>query len=165
LSPLLHWGQARDGANSMSQKFEFYHPLRVRFIETDAQGHVFFGHYLNYFDVGLIEYTRAIGYSYPDMVATGVDMFYVEASCQYKGRAYFDDVLHVHTRIGPIGNTSFTFEFAIYKQPTEELIATGEVVAVAVDAETGRPVRVPDALRDAVARFEKVPVDPQKEER
>jgi acyl-CoA thioester hydrolase len=138
----------------------------VRYVETDAQGHVFFGHYLTYFDVGLTEYTRAIGYHYPDMVASGVDMFYVEATCQYKGRARFDDLLHVYTRIGHIGNTSFTFEFAIDRvastadgsRPADELIATGKLVAVAVDAKTGHPVRVPDDLRDAVARFEGHPV-------
>ena len=140
----------------MSHKYKFYHPLRVRYIETDAQGHVFFGHYLNYFDVGLLEYTREIGYAYSDMLAAGVDMFYVEANCQYKGRAYFDDLLHVHTRIGRIGNTSFSFEFAILRQPTDELIATGGITAVAVDAKTEHPIRVPDELREAVARFEGV---------
>jgi acyl-CoA thioester hydrolase len=140
----------------MRPKYKFYHPLRVRYIETDAQGHVFFGHYLNYFDVGLLEYTRALGYTYLDMVASGVDMFYVEANCQYKGRAYFDDLLHVHTRIGHIGNTSFAFEFAIYRQPADEMIATGRITAVAVDTQTEQPIRVPDELREAVARFEEV---------
>jgi len=139
---------------NMDGKYRFYHPLRVRYSETDAQGHVFFGNYLNYFDIGLLEYTRAVGYGYQEMLASGVDMFYVESICQYKGRAYFDDLLHVHTRIGRFGNTSFTFEFAIYRQPDEELIATGKITAVAVDAETEQPVRVPDELREAVARFE-----------
>jgi acyl-CoA thioester hydrolase len=138
----------------MSQKYKFYHPLRVRYVETDPQQHVLFSQYLNYFDLGLTEYTRAIGYFYSEMVASGVDMFYVKAECDYKGRAYFDDLLHVHTRIGHIGNTSFTFEFAIYKPSKDELIATGQIVAVAVDAETHESVRVPDELRDAVARFE-----------
>lgn len=140
----------------MTPKYKFYHPLRVRYNETDAQGHVFFGNYLNYFDIGLLEYTRALEYTYPDMVASGVDMFYVEADCQYKGRAYFDDLLHVHTRIGHIGNTSFAFEFAIYRQPADEIIATGRITAVAVDTQTEQPVRVPDELREAVARFEGV---------
>jgi acyl-CoA thioester hydrolase len=139
----------------MSQKYKFCYPLRVRYVETDPQQHVLFSHYLNYFDVSLIEYTRAIGHFYPEMVASGVDVFYVEASCQYKGRARFDDLLHVHTRIGHIGNTSLTFEFAIYKQPADELIATGKIVAVTVDAKTQKPVRVPDELREAVARFER----------
>jgi acyl-CoA thioester hydrolase len=140
----------------MRPKYKFYHPLRVRYVETDAQGHVFFGHYLNYFDVGLLEYTRALGYTYPDMVASGVDMFYVEANCQYKGRAYFDDLLHVHTRIGHIGNTSFSFDFAIFRQPADEVIATGRITAVAVDVHTEQPIRVPDELREAAARFEGV---------
>jgi acyl-CoA thioester hydrolase len=97
---------------------------------------------------------KAVGYGYPEMMASGVDMFYVHASCDYKGRARFDDLLHVHARIGHIGNTSFTFGFAAYKQPSEDLIAMGKIVAVAVDAETKKPVRVPDELREAVARFE-----------
>jgi acyl-CoA thioester hydrolase len=134
--------------------FKFAHPLRVRYVEVDAQQHVYFGHYLSYFDVALVEYMRAIGYSYQDMVASGVDIFYVNAGCQYEGRARFDDVLDVHARIGRIGNTSFTFEFAVHQQRTKERIATGQIVAVAVDAETERPVRVPEALRKAVAQFE-----------
>jgi acyl-CoA thioester hydrolase len=138
----------------MSQKYKFYHPLRVRYVEMDPQQHVLFSQYLNYFDLGLTEYTRAIGYFYPEMVDSGVDMFYVKAECEYKGRAYFDDLLHVHTRIGQIGNTSFTFEFAIYKPSNDELIATGKIVAVTVDAKTHEPIRVPDKLRETVARFE-----------
>jgi acyl-CoA thioester hydrolase len=136
-------------------RFKFYHPLRVRYVEVDAQQHVYFGHYLTYFDVALIEYMRAIGYSYRDMVADGVDMFYVDADCQYKGRARFDDLLHVHARIGHIGNTSFTFEFAAYRQPEDTLVTTGKIVAVAVNARTETPVRVPDELREAVRQFER----------
>jgi acyl-CoA thioester hydrolase len=136
------------------ERYKFYHPLRVRYVEVDAQQHVFFGHYLTYFDVALVEYMKAIGHSYPDIVTAGVDMFYAHTECDYKGRARFDDLLHVHTRIGHIGNTSFAFEFAIHKQPTDDLIATGKIVAVAVDVETEKPVRVPDGLREAVARFE-----------
>ncbi len=138
----------------MNQKYKFYHPLRVRYVEMDPQQHVMFSQYLNYFDLGLTEYTRAIGYFYPEMVDSGVDMFYVKAECEYKGRACFDDLLHVHTRIGHIGKTSFTFEFAIYKPSNDELIATGKIVAVAVDAKTHETVCVPDKLREAVARFE-----------
>jgi acyl-CoA thioester hydrolase len=135
-------------------QFRFYHPIRVRYVEVDAQQHVYFGHYLTYFDVALLEYMRAIGYDYREMVAGGVDMFYVDASCQYKGRARFDDILHVHARIGRIGNTSFAFEFAAYRQPHEALVATGQIVAVAVDVQTETPIRVPDGLREAVKRFE-----------
>jgi len=36
------------------------------------------------------------------------------------------------------------------------LIAAGGIVAVAVDAKTEQPVRVPDELQEAVTRFERV---------
>ena len=143
------------GDERTAHKYRFFRPIRVRYVEVDAQRHVFFGHYLTYFDVALVEYLHATGHSYQEMMASGVDMFYAAADCQYKGRARFEDLLHIHARIRHIGNTSFTFEFAAFKQPADELIATGKIVAVAVDAETEEPVRVPDALREAVARYER----------
>jgi acyl-CoA thioester hydrolase len=132
--------------------FKFYHPLKVRYVETDAQGHVFFGHYFTYFDVALTEYMGNLGFTYADMLAQGVDMYYVDARCQYKGRAFFEDFLHVHARIARFGDTSFSFEFAIVR--AGELIANGEITAVTVDTQTWKPIRVPEALRRAVREFE-----------
>ncbi|MEN6440231.1 MAG: thioesterase family protein [Syntrophobacter sp.] len=138
----------------MGDRPRFFYPVQVRYIETDMQGHVFFGHYFTYFDVGLIEYLRAIGFTYNNFLEAGVDFFYVGADSQYKGRAFFDDTLHVHTRVSSIGNTSFTFEFAVFEQTTDREICTGHIIAVAVDKETRQPIRVPDAFRNAVADFE-----------
>ena len=141
------------------QKYKYFHPLRVRYAETDAQGRVFFGNYLNYFDVALTEYMRAIDFTYQDMHDSGMDMFYVEANCQYKGAARFDDLLHVHAQVSHIGNTSFTFNFAIIKLPNDELIATGHIIDVAADIQSEKPTRVPDKLREAVARYEEDPTN------
>jgi acyl-CoA thioester hydrolase len=138
----------------MEEKHKFHYPLRVRYVETDAQARVFFGNYLTYFDVAVTEYLRAIGFTYKDMLHADMDMFYVEASCQYKGASQFDDLLHVHARISHIGKTSFTFEFEIYTQPDDKLITTGQIIAVAVDQKTEKPMRVPDAFRHAVIEFE-----------
>jgi acyl-CoA thioester hydrolase len=138
----------------MTNEFRFSYPLQVRYVETDAQGHVFFSHYLTYFDIGLTEYMRNLSFSYKDMLALGVDMFYVDAHCQYRGRAFFDDTLNVNARISRFGNTSFSFEFAIAKADSNELVATGDITAVTVDRKTWKPVRVPEALRQAVAEFE-----------
>ncbi|MBN1429976.1 MAG: acyl-CoA thioesterase [Anaerolineae bacterium] len=140
--------------NRENHPYRFYHPIRVRYVEVDSQQHVYFGHYLTYFDVALIEYMNTIGFDYQDMMASGIDMFYVASECQHKGRACFNDLLHIHARIGAIGNSSFTFEFAITKQPDNELVATGKITAVAVDIQTKKPVRAPNGLREAVARFE-----------
>jgi len=135
-------------------KFKFSTPLRVRFAETDAQGHVFFGHYLTYFDEALTQYQHAIGFTYQDFLQSGADFFYIRAECEYKARAFFEEVLNVHARVGNIGNSSITFEFAIHKAHDDELVATGKIVAVVIDPQTKKPVRVPQAFRDSVAKFE-----------
>ena len=81
-------------------------------------------------------------------------MFYVASDCQYHGRAYFDEVFHVYTRIGKIGNSSFTFQFAICEEGSDRLVTTGQIVAVVIDPESQQPVRVPEELRRAVQEYE-----------
>ncbi len=136
------------------EKYKFFEPLRVRFAETDLQGHVFFGHYLTYFDEALTGYMHAIGFMYPDFLATGVDMFYIHAECDFKSRAFYEEILNIHARVGVIGNSSIPFEFAAFKAQDGELVATGKIVAVVIDPETKKPVRVPDQFREAVAAYE-----------
>ena len=138
----------------MESHFKFFVPLQVRFVETDMQGHVFFGHYFTYFDLALTEYLKALGCTYDDFLKEGADFFYVQTDCQFKGRAFFDEILHVHTRVGKIGNSSFTFEFSIFEENSGRPIATGHITAVAIDKETREPVRVPERFRKAVADYE-----------
>ncbi|MBC7360648.1 MAG: acyl-CoA thioesterase, partial [Desulfacinum sp.] len=73
----------------MGEKYKFYTPVRVRYADTDAQGHVFFSNYLVYFDQGLTDYLKAIDYSYDKLLQDGIDFFYVDAQCSYKGSARF----------------------------------------------------------------------------
>ncbi len=138
----------------MGDRFKFSYPLKVRYAETDAQGHVFFGNYYTYFDEALLEYMRTIGYSYPELLDDGMDFLYVESLCRYHAAAHFDEMLNVHARIGSIGNSSLTFEFSIYKDGPEQLVATGYIAAVNVDKASRRPVRVPETVRRKVREYE-----------
>jgi len=71
----------------MSLPFKFSTPVKVRFNETDLQGHVNFAQFYFYFDVGLTEYLEAIGYDYSRMVEDGTDMVYVESHCRHRSPA------------------------------------------------------------------------------
>ena len=135
-------------------KYKSYLSLRVRYGETDRQGHVYFANYPVYFDEASTNYMHAIGCSYSDLLAAGADTFYIHSECDYQGRVFFEEVLNIHTRVGRIGNSSITFEFAAFKEQTGEAVATGKIVAVCVDPQTRKPVRVPDHVRAAIARLE-----------
>jgi acyl-CoA thioester hydrolase len=138
----------------MAEPYRYYTSIRVRFNETDLQGHVNFAWYLNYFDVALTEYMKALGFSYQEMLSQNLDMFYVNTNATYHSPCYFDEELRLHCRLGHIGNTSMRFDFQIICQADERLVTTGEITAITADPNTKEKVRVPDRLRRAVEAYE-----------
>ena len=138
----------------MHEPFKFFTPVRVRFNETDLQGHTNFGHYLFYFDMGVTDYLKKIGYSYQHMTEDQVDMLYLESHARYLSSSYFDETLNIHTRIGHIGHSSMRFEFVAIAATDGRAVAEGHIAVVMIEHGTRQKIRVADQLREAVARFE-----------
>ncbi len=133
--------------------FKFCHGLRVRWAEIDRQGIVFNGHYLTYFDVGITEYWRAIGYPYPDaLLRAGVDTFVVKATIEYHAPARYDDELDVWVRVARIGRSSMQFLLEIHR--AAEHLISGEVIYVMADPQTREATPVPQFLREAISQYE-----------
>jgi acyl-CoA thioester hydrolase len=130
-------------------QFRFFHPFRVRYSEIDGQGVLFNAHYLTYYDTAITEFFRALGYDqYADAQKSGVDFHVVKAVVEYKAPIRFDWDLDVGVRVAKIGNSSMTFELAIFRKNENELLATGEIVWVNTDQTTHRPVPIPAATRE-----------------
>lgn len=138
----------------MNRPFRFHTPIKVRYNETDQQGHVNFAHFLSFFDVGLTEYLDRIGYAYGAMLAEGVDIVYIESHCNYDAPAYWPEVLRIHARIGHLGTRSIRFEFEIRAEGDDRRVARGHIVAVSVTKGTLEAHPIPEGLRQAVDRFE-----------
>ena len=139
------------------ERFWFTHPFRVRYSEVDAQGVVFNAHYLTYYDTSITEYFRALGYDqFADAKATGVDFHIVRSVVEYKQAIRFDQQIDVGVRVARIGNSSVSFELAIFlKGGGADPLATGEAVWVYTDQKTHRPVSIPASIRDLVATRER----------
>ena len=131
----------------------FVYTMRVRFRDTDMQGHVYFGNYFVFCDEALGAYMRAVGVPWQDMVRAGTDMFYVNANCDYLGSARFEEDVHIETRITRFGTSSFTSSFVI-RNDRNETLAKASVTSVCVDPKSREKVTVPVALCSAVAAFE-----------
>ena len=118
----------------------FYHQVRVRFADTDLQGHVFFGNYYTYLDEAFMAYLRELGYSWETLGKMGLGVYYVDSGCQFKGRSFFEDELRVHTTISKIGNSSLTAEMTVVPGDEEDDEATeAEATATgSADTEVGR---------------------------
>jgi acyl-CoA thioester hydrolase len=136
--------------------FWFFHPFRVRYSEIDGQGVVFNAHYLTYFDTTITEYFRALGYDqYADARQSGVDFHVVKSVIEYKAPVRFDWELDVGARVARIGNSSMTFELAIFLKGERDALVTGEIVWVNTDQKSHRPVPIPQTTRDLIAGREK----------
>jgi acyl-CoA thioester hydrolase len=131
--------------------FRFSHMTRVGFDETDAQGVVYYGRYLPYFDRARVEYLRHLGLLH----AGPADREFVMRAnrVEYHAPARFDDLLEVFVRAERIGTSSVVFQFAACDDHGADL-CTAEQVVVLIDRTTRRPVTVGEAYRSAVDLFE-----------
>lgn len=124
--------------------------MRVRYNECDAQGVVFNGHYLGFFDVAITELWREFG-GYQAMLAEGVDMVVAEARIRYLTPLRFDDEFDLVVRGIRVGNTSMTTELAAERDG--QACAEGELRHVFLDAAEGVKTAVPDEVRDGLAPY------------
>ena len=70
--------------------YDFFFPFRIRYAETDAQGIVFYGNYLIFFDTAIYEYFRALAFDFESHVEnTGADFHTVHVSMDFHAPARF----------------------------------------------------------------------------
>jgi acyl-CoA thioester hydrolase len=131
--------------------FKYAAYTRVGFSDTDAQGIVYYGRYLPYFDLARVEYHRHL-----DLLGVETAHEFVMRACgiEYLAPARFDDLLEVFVRLSRIGRTSATYEFAAYRVDDDELMVTAQQTLVLVDLEERRAAPIPDLYRRAIQAFE-----------
>jgi acyl-CoA thioester hydrolase len=132
--------------------FPFAHRQRVRFGETDLQGVVYYANYLVFAEVGRVAYLRELGIVYArDLLDRGVDFTIGEARVRYHAPLRFDDEYDIKVRMGEMRHSSWTFEYAIDRADGTHCV-DASTIQVMLDRKTGRPIRIPDALRQVLER-------------
>jgi acyl-CoA thioester hydrolase len=144
--------------------FRFMTPVRVRWMECDAQGIVYNGAYLGYLEIGQAEYYRNLGFAIYIIPQSGYfDFAVVKSTQEFKAPAKVDEIIELHVRVSNIGNTSLTLNLEIYPDGSDRLLTSIETVYVGYDAATESSRPVPDAIRQLVTHFEEtgevLPID------
>jgi acyl-CoA thioester hydrolase len=132
--------------------FKYASFTRVGFSDTDAQGIVYYGRYLPYFDGARVEYHRHLG-----LLETSADEheFVMRANTiEYLAPARFDDLIEVFIRVARIGRTSVGYELAAYRREDDVLMVTAQQTLVLVDLGERRPRAIPDEYREKIGDFE-----------
>jgi acyl-CoA thioester hydrolase len=145
-----------DGASMPRADFNFSTRIRVRWSEVDPQAVVFNARYLDYADIAVTEYWRAIraaglwGYE-------PLECHVAKAEVLFKKPIKADEELDLLMRTARFGTTSMTSLIEIHGAgDTDDLRATVEIVAVHVDLSDHRPRPIPDKAREALTAFDKI---------
>ncbi len=127
---------------------------KVRYSDTDCQGHVFNANYFVYFDDAITDCFEALGLGVAELAARGHLLVVVRAECDFRSSAEVGETLVTEVAVARLGTTSVTFALRITEQKTGRLLAEGREVYVVLDRATGRPTAVPPYLADAVAALD-----------
>jgi acyl-CoA thioester hydrolase len=109
-------------------------------------GVVYHANYFVWFEVGRTGLLRDSGWSYREMEAEGVGLPVIEAHCDYRQPARYDDELEVRTKGTLISQVRVEFTYDIVRAIDGASLATGRTVHAALDGE-GRPCRLPQRIR------------------
>jgi acyl-CoA thioester hydrolase len=125
------------------------HEIRVIFGDTDQMGVVYYANYLRFFEGARAAYWRSLGRSYKDLEAAQVALPVVEAHCNYKRPALYEDVLAIDVQVGELRMASIKFVYVVRRG--HDVIAEGWT-RHAVIGPTGKPRAMPEFIRDLVLR-------------
>jgi len=121
--------------------------IRVRYSETDKMGVVYHANYFMWFEIGRCELLRTIGRSYKELEAEGIELPVIEAHCEYKTPARYDDELQVKTWGRLLSPARVEFAYEVCRPIDGVLNAAGTTMHAAVNAK-GRPCRLPGYIRE-----------------
>lgn len=124
--------------------------VRVRYAETDKMGVVYHSNYFVWFEIGRTDWLRDTGWTYREMEADGIQLPVIEAHCEYRQGARYDDDVEIKTVAKKLSPVRIQFEYAVTRRADSVLLATGHTVHATIDRD-GRPVRMPDRIKDLFA--------------
>lgn len=120
--------------------FQFSHPIKVRFSETDMFGHVNNTVVFTYFEEARIEFFKSLGLM-QYWIEGDCDLIPVVADlqCDYLSQTYFDEKLEVKVKVSKIGSSSVDLHYLVQKQNGKPAFV-GRGTIVQISKKSGKPV-------------------------
>jgi len=149
----------------LAGEYRFEQPVAVRFVDTDAFGHVNNAVYLSYFEAARAGYyAHVMGVPFNSGELASEHTFVIaEARVFYRAPAYFGETVLVGCRFAWTSRSSFGLTYRIRAEASgvapARLVADGESVQVMYDLARNRIRRVPPDLLGRFEEFEGAPIE------
>lgn len=129
--------------------YAYFQTMTTRWMDNDSYRHMNNTTYYSFFDTIVNQYLIENGVL--DIEKSEVIGLVAETMCSYFKSLGFPSKVAVGLRVGHLGTSSVRYEIGLFQDDAEEASAQGHFVHVYVDRATGRPVTLPEPLRNAVA--------------
>ncbi|AKS40897.1 YbgC/FadM family acyl-CoA thioesterase [Wenzhouxiangella marina] len=130
-------------------------PYRVYWEDTDAGGVVYHARYLHFFERARSDWLLALGYPQVKLRNEANRLFAVSRmDTRFLSPARLEDELEVSVVVEQLRAASVIFSQAMHRVGDGELLATAEVRAVCLAADSFRPARAPADLFATIKRYQ-----------
>jgi acyl-CoA thioester hydrolase len=138
---------------SAKERARLVEPIAVRWGDMDSMGHVNNAMYFTYCESARISYFAAVHMTdHSEGEQHGPAL--AAANLNFRAQVRYPADLEVATRVAEIGRSSFKMEYEITHRDTNDRVADGTGVVVWVDYGTGKPIPLPESLKEEIRRFE-----------
>ena len=131
--------------------YQFFFPIQTRWADNDLYGHVNNVIYYSYFDTAanaLLIQKAAFDIHHSPIIG-----LVVNSSCHFLQELTYPEIIEVGVAIEKIGNSSLTYNLAIFKQGQDQAAAQGQFVHVFVDRQSKKSTPIPQQMRDALTAY------------
>lgn len=125
---------------------EYTHTLRSRYGETDRMGYVYYGRYLEYFEVARTEMIRSWGLSYREMEDSGVMLPVIHTEIEYKSPILYDEEMQIKVMVFDTPLVRLQTFYEIRTKQSDKVHVYGEVSLCFTQKDTRKPCRAPQAF-------------------
>lgn len=133
----------------LKKDFTFFETITLRWADNDAYGHINNAHYYSFFDTAVDGFL--LTNDLRQYISGDLQTLVVASECRYHSQVSAPGLIQVGVRVGKMGNSSVTYEVAVFTMDSDLAAAQGLFVHVCVNKETQRPAALPQSFRDAIA--------------
>lgn len=131
-------------------EFKVEVPIQLRFVDTDALGHVNNANFLSYCEMARVAYFDRVMGDVIDWKAQGIILARTEMD--YRAPLFLKDKPTVGVRCSRIGNKSFVMTYRVAENG--KVFAEGNTVMVCYNFLEDHPIPMPDAWKQKMAAFD-----------
>ena len=110
-------------------------------------GVVYYANYFVWFEVARADLLRTLGWTYREMEDSGVFLPVIEAQCDYRRPARYDDEVEIRTTGSVDSPVRMSFTYRVSVKGNDEAAAVGRTSHAALGRD-GRPCRLPARVRE-----------------